>query len=155
MKKWSLVIAFLLSVFALSAKATVDVYEFDSPAEEVRYRALVEELRCPKCQNQNLAGSDAEVAKDLRHRTWQLIRDGKTDSEIRDYLVDRYGDFITYRPPMRSSTWLLWFGPFVLLIAVAVIILWRVRRTPAAAAPLSDEERQRLAAILDDSHSPS
>lgn len=155
MKKWSLVIAFLLSVFALSAKATVDVYEFDSPAEEVRYRALVEELRCPKCQNQNLAGSDAEVAKDLRHRTWQLIRDGKTDSEIRDYLVDRYGDFITYRPPMRSSTWLLWFGPFVLLIGVAAIILWRVRQTPAAAAPLSDEERQRLAAILDDSHSPS
>jgi cytochrome c-type biogenesis protein CcmH len=150
-------LSFLVLFLCLSSGvwAAIDVYEFDTPAEEQRYRVLVDELRCPKCQNQNLAGSDAEVAKDLRHRTWQLIRAGKTDQEIRDYLVDRYGDFITYRPPVRSSTFILWFGPFLLLLIAAIVLLWRVQRTSATARPLSEEERQRLSSLLDQNNPPS
>ncbi len=146
---------FFLVLMLLSAPAwsAIDVYEFESPLQEQRYRSLIDELRCPKCQNQNLSGSDAEVAKDLRNRTWQLLRDGRSDAEIRAYLVDRYGDFITYRPPLRAGTVLLWFGPFLLLVVVAFILLWRVRRKPAAPLPLSEEERRRLATLLDDPNS--
>lgn len=149
---WGLTFGLLMSV----THAAIDVYEFETPVEEQRYRALVDELRCPKCQNQNLADSDAEVAKDLRHRTWQLIREGRSDGEIREYLVDRYGDFITYRPPVRSSTALLWFGPFVLLVIVVGVLLWRIRRRAAQpVSPLSAEEQRRLASLLDDTHTPS
>lgn len=146
---------FFLALMLLSAPAwsAIDVYEFESPLQEQRYRSLIDELRCPKCQNQNLSGSDAEVAKDLRNRTWQLLQDGRSDAEIRAYLVDRYGDFITYRPPLRAGTLLLWFGPFLLLVVVASILLWRVRRKPAAPLPLSEEERRRLATLLDDPNS--
>lgn len=139
-----------LLLLGANAWAAIDVYEFESPVQEQRYRALIDELRCPKCQNQNLSGSDAEVAKDLRHRTWLLMQEGRTDSEIREYLVERYGDFITYRPPVRAGTILLWFGPFLLLVVVAAVLLWRVRRAPLAPAPLSEEERRRLATLLDD-----
>ncbi|MDF2447415.1 MAG: cystathionine gamma-synthase [Moraxellaceae bacterium] len=140
----------LLALFAAPALAAIDVHEFDSPEQEQRYRQLVNELRCPKCQNQNLSGSDAPVAKDLRDRTYVLLQAGKSDAEIRTYMVERYGDFITYRPPLRTGTLLLWAGPFVLLLAVAAILVWRVRRPAAAPAPLSDEERRRLAQLLDD-----
>jgi cytochrome c-type biogenesis protein CcmH len=148
MKKFLL----LFLLVATSAFAVVDVHEFESPEQEQRYRRLIDELRCPKCQNQNLSGSDAAVAKDLRDRTYQLLQDGKSDAEIRAYLVDRYGDFITYRPPFRAGTLLLWLGPLLLLIGVAVVLVWRVRRTPAPAAPLSEAERQRLAQLLDETN---
>ncbi|MDQ8037885.1 MAG: cytochrome c-type biogenesis protein CcmH, partial [Pedobacter sp.] len=88
---------------------------------------------------------------DLKRRAWTLMQQGKTDDEIRAYLVDRYGDFITYRPPLRVNTSLLWFGPLLLFVAVGTVLIWRVRRKPAAAAPLSDEEKKKLAALLDDS----
>jgi cytochrome c-type biogenesis protein CcmH len=140
----------LLALFAAPALAAIDVHEFDSPEQEQRYRQLVNELRCPKCQNQNLSGSDAPVAKDLRDRTYVLLQAGKSDAEIRTYMVERYGDFITYRPPLRTGTLLLWAGPFILLLAVAAILVWRVRRPASAPAPLSDEERRRLAQLLDD-----
>ncbi|HEX4869345.1 MAG TPA: cytochrome c-type biogenesis protein [Moraxellaceae bacterium] len=133
-----------------SALATIDAYEFRTPAEEQRFRALVEELRCPKCQNTNLAGSDAAVAQDLKDRVYRLIQEGKTDAEIRQHLVDRYGDFITYKPPVRGGTLLLWAGPALLLLVVGAVLVWRVRRPAAAPAPLSDEEQRRLRQLLDD-----
>lgn len=143
----------LLSLFAMMpALAAIDVYEFESAEQEQRYRALIDELRCPKCQNQNLSGSDAPVAKDLRERTYRLMQEGKSDAEIRSYLVERYGDFITYRPPLRASTLLLWLGPLLLLLGVAAVLVWRVRRPAAGPAPLSEEERRRLAQLLDDSN---
>jgi cytochrome c-type biogenesis protein CcmH len=145
----------LLSVVLLMACmqvfAAIDVYEFDSPEQEQRYRHLIEELRCPKCQNQNLAGSDAGVATDLKNRTYELMQEGKSDEEIRRYLVERYGDFITYKPPVKGSTLLLWAGPFMLLLVMAGVIIWRVRRrTNAHPAAISAEEQARLARILND-----
>lgn len=145
-----LIIPTLLLLASLGAHAAIDVYEFESPEQEQRYRLLIDELRCPKCQNQNLAGSDAGVATDLKNRAYELMMEGKSDEEIRTYMIDRYGDFITYRPPVRRSTMLLWMGPFVLLLLVAVILVWRVRRPAAAPATMSAEERERLARLLDD-----
>ncbi len=145
-----LIISTLLLLASLGAHAAIDVYEFESPEQEQRYRLLIDELRCPKCQNQNLAGSDAGVATDLKNRAYELMMEGKSDEEIRTYMIDRYGDFITYRPPVRRSTMLLWMGPFVLLLLGAVILVWRVRRPAAAPATMSAEERERLARLLDD-----
>ena len=144
-----MLIACLLSVFWLNtSQAAIDVYDFKTPAEEQRFQVLIGELRCPKCQNQNLAGSEAPIAKDLKDRTYQLMQEGKSDNEIRDYMIDRYGDFISYKPPVRSTTYLLWFGPFILLVTVILVIVVRRRQTKPDASALTPEESARLAALL-------
>jgi cytochrome c-type biogenesis protein CcmH len=133
--------------------ATIDTYQFANEAQELRYQALVGELRCPKCQNQNLAGSDAPIAKDLKDRTYQLLQDGKTDSEIRYVMISRYGDFISYKPPVRGSTYVLWFGPFALLVAVVLVLIWRRKKVTPPATHLNADESARLAELLKrDSH---
>lgn len=141
---------FILFFLSLPVSASIDTYQFDTPAQEQRFRQLIDELRCPKCQNTNLSGSDAEVARDLKGRAYRLMQEGKSDDEIRVYLVDRYGDFISYRPPLRGATTLLWFGPLLLLLLVGAFLVWRVRRPAAATAPLSETERQKLAQLLAD-----
>jgi cytochrome c-type biogenesis protein CcmH len=118
---WIFGVALLLVTMA--GRAEIDVYQFDSPAQEARFERLIKELRCPKCQNNSLHDSDALIARDLRQIIYEQIRAGKTDAEIVSYLRARYGDFISYRPPLRPSTWLLWFGPLVLLLAGA----WGIR----------------------------
>jgi len=137
----------LLSV-SLCSFATVDVRNFRTPADELRYRALIDELRCPKCQNTNLAGSDAGLADDLKTRVYEQIQAGKSDGEIRDYLIARYGDFISYKPPMRASTWLLWWGPVLLLVSVALLLWRRSLRKPARVKPLDAAEQARLQRLL-------
>ncbi len=130
------------------AHASIDVHEFRDQAEEARYRALIEELRCPKCQNTNLAGSDAELASDLKERVYEQVREGRSDAEIRKYLVDRYGDFITYKPPLRAGTFLLWWGPFLLLAGAGLALIARARRKPVRGKPLSPAEHARLQRLL-------
>lgn len=148
----NLIISLLLCGSAVTW-ATIDTYQFANEAQELRYQALVGELRCPKCQNQNLAGSDAPIAKDLKDRTYQLLQDGKTDSEIRDYMISRYGDFISYKPPVRGSTYVLWFGPFALLVAVVLVLIWRRKKVTPPATHLNADESARLAELLKrDSH---
>ena len=121
----SLLIACLFSVTSFAA---IDVYDFDSVQQEAQYRGLIEELRCPKCQNQNLAGSDAPIAQDLKQKTYDLVKDGRSDGEIRAYMQERYGDFISYKPPVRPSTWILWFFPPLLLIVLLVGWFWHSKR---------------------------
>ena len=116
----------LLAGMSMSALAGIDTYQFDNPRQEAQYRALIEELRCPKCQNQNLAGSDAPIAQDLKQKTYDMVKDGRSDGEIRQYMSERYGDFISYKPPVRPSTWILWFFPPILL--VVVMLSWFIRR---------------------------
>jgi cytochrome c-type biogenesis protein CcmH len=118
---------------------------------EKRMVAISEELRCLVCQNESLAGSHAELAQDLRREIRTLIGQGKTDNEILDFMVARYGDFVRYRPPVKPTTWLLWGGPFLLLGGgVAALIVFLRRRTKENAAPqLSEEERRRAAALLE------
>jgi cytochrome c-type biogenesis protein CcmH len=149
---FNLIMSLLLCSSAVTW-ATIDTYQFNNEAQELRYQALIAELRCPKCQNQNLAGSDAPIAKDLKDRTYQLLQDGKTDSEIRDYMVERYGDFISYKPPVRGSTYALWFGPFALLLVVVAVLIWRRKKVTPPATHLNAEEAARLAQLLKrDSH---
>lgn len=105
-----------------------------TPAEAERMRTLSEQLRCLVCQNQTLADSNAELAVDLRNQVRDLIRSGRDDSSIKSYLVERYGDFVLYQPPVQSNTLLLWFGPFLLLLLGALV--WRlVQRRSAGARP--------------------
>lgn len=144
------VLAFALLI-AVNALAAVETFEFTDESQRLRYQHLIDELRCPKCQNQNLAGSDAPIAHDLRSQLYRLLREGRSDAEIQDYMVTRYGDYILYRPPLRKKTVLLWASPFGLLL-VAAGIAWRAqrRRRPGALPPeqLSDDERFRLERLL-------
>jgi len=120
---------------AAPASGPTDTGLLTSPAQRERYQHLAEELRCLVCQNQTLADSNAELAADLRHQVEDQILAGRSDDEIKAYLVQRYGDFVLYRPPMKSSTWLLWLGPFALLL-VGAFGWWRVqRRSRTARAP--------------------
>lgn len=135
------------------ARAAIDTYQFKDEVERERFRSLTEELRCPKCQNQNIADSNAPIATDLRREIFRMLEEGRSDKEIVDFLVMRYGDFVMYKPPLDSRTWLLWYGPFGLLglgaIALAVLVLRRrkVEKAPERAA-LSAAERERLDALL-------
>ncbi len=110
-RKW-LLAALLFSQTLLA----IDVYQFDTPQQEALYRHLTEELRCLVCQNQNIADSDADLAKDLRQEVAQFVKQGKTQEEIIDYLVQRYGDFVRYSPPVRIDTIVLWTLPFAVLL---------------------------------------
>ncbi|MXW48114.1 MAG: cytochrome c-type biogenesis protein CcmH [Gammaproteobacteria bacterium] len=141
----------MLLIFSLSANAATEVLEFDSTQQEQRYHELIDELRCLVCQNQNLADSNAALAQDLRERTYQMVRSGDSSDEIIDYMVARYGEFIMYRPPLRTSTYLLWFGPlvFLLLAVFTVVLYWRrVRRNTGA--KLDAASRQKVRQLLDD-----
>lgn len=122
-----------------------DIYEFDTPEQQARFDALINELRCPKCQNNNLADSNAPIAKDLRQRTYELLREGRSDEEIVDYLKARYGDFVTYQPPFNAVTLLLWTGPLLLLLVAGGVLAWRLRGRRAQPAAVDPE---RVRAIL-------
>ena len=130
----ALIVACMFSVLSINAYAAIDVYDFDSVQQEAQYRGLIEELRCPKCQNQNLAGSDAPIAQDLKQKTYDMVKEGRSDGEIRDYMQERYGDFITYKPPVRPSTWILWFFPPLLLITLIAGWFWQSKRRQRTAS---------------------
>jgi cytochrome c-type biogenesis protein CcmH len=142
----------LLAIVVLSSRvlADIDAYPFDSLEQEQRFRVLVEEFRCPKCQNQNLADSNAPLAKDLRNIIYQKVKANESDAAIADFLQQRYGDFVLYRPPLKASTVLLWFGPALVLLAVLFAIWsWWRHRPAAAVGPLSEQEQARLRALLE------
>jgi cytochrome c-type biogenesis protein CcmH len=147
-----LVLAALLAGTAMAKEAAPMAEDL---AIEKRMVAISEELRCLVCQNESLSGSHAELAQDLRREIRKMIGEGKTDQEILDFMVARYGDFVRYRPPMKPTTWLLWGGPFLLLAGgIGALIAFLRRRTKEDAAPaLSDEERRRAAALLDQTKS--
>jgi len=151
MKRWFTGLLFGLAL-AGGAQAAIDTYEFASEVDRERYRTLIEELRCPKCQNQNIADSNAPIAMDLRAEIHRMIGEGKADDEIVEHLVLRYGDFVRYRPPLDGRTLALWFGPGVLLVGglLVLLVIVRRRRQAAASAELSTEERLRLATLLDE-----
>ena len=136
--------------FALPGFAAVEPLQFKDAAEETRYKELIAELRCLVCQNQSLADSNAELAGDLRREVYNKMREGLSDKQITDFLVARYSDFVLYRPPVKSTTAVLWFGPF-LLFAVAGVILVIVlrRRRTEPEAELSPAEQARVRALLD------
>jgi len=124
-----------LIFIATSALAAIEAYEFDSPEMEANFIKLTKELRCLVCQNQSLADSNAELAKDLRKQTYEMLTQGKTPDQVVQYMVDRYGDFILYRPRLKTSTLLLWLGPFVLLLLVLGLVIRHMRGRQKLAPP--------------------
>jgi cytochrome c-type biogenesis protein CcmH len=144
-----LLLAFLVTLMlAFAAPAThaqvgtdVAPLEFRDKAEETRFHALVAELRCVMCQNQSLADSNAQIAYDLRREVLDLMREGRSDAEIKEFLVARYGEFVLYRPRMEATTWLLWLGPAVLLL-IGGYVISRVVRKRAQTAPAADDTEQ-------------
>lgn len=142
-------LAALLAACALAAPAKEAQPLAEDEAVEQRLIGIADELRCLVCQNESLAGSRAELAQDLRREIRGMIKAGKSDAEIMDFLVTRYGDFVRYRPPLKPSTWLLWGGPgLLLLVGVGALVAFLRRRGTGGPAPLSDEDRKRAARLL-------
>ncbi len=133
-----------LLLAAPTASAVIETYEFDTELQRQRYQDFIEELRCPKCQNQNLAGSNSPISADLRRELHRLLLEGKSDTEITDYMVSRYGEFVLYRPPLNQHTLALWIVPagLLLLSTVAVVLLIRRRIHPGTAADDQGLHRQ-------------
>ncbi|KIH84359.1 cytochrome c-type biogenesis protein [Pseudomonas batumici] len=152
MKRWLAAVALGLGLAGV-AHAAIDTYEFANDAERERFHDLTKELRCPKCQNQDIADSNAPIAADLRREIFRMLGEGKDNQQIIDFMVDRYGDFVRYKPALSGKTALLWFGPAGLLLGgfVVIAVIVRRRRAEGVAAPdaLSAEERQRLDHLLD------
>lgn len=131
----------LLALLLGQTAAALEPVDYRSAAEEQRFKALTAELRCVMCQNQSIADSNAPIAHDLRREVLALMREGRSDDEIKQYLVERYTDFVLYEPPMRGGNWLLWIGPFLILLAGGVAVIRIIRRKqPAAATPAADNE---------------
>ncbi|WP_448565656.1 cytochrome c-type biogenesis protein [Thalassotalea ganghwensis] len=150
MKHFLLLCALVLSVSSLSAFAT-DVYQFEDKVTQKRYNTLIKELRCPKCQNQNLADSNSPIAADLRREVYEMLMQNKSDGEIVNFMVKRYGEFVLYRPKVSNLTYILWFGPAILLLLGAMVVVF-VLRTSAKKKnkTLSPQQQQKLEDILKD-----
>ncbi|MGB0459111.1 MAG: cytochrome c-type biogenesis protein [Porticoccaceae bacterium] len=136
--------------------ASTEVVEFSDPQLRKRYYQLVQELRCPKCQNQNLADSNAPISKDMKAQIYSMLEAKNTDDEIKQHLVSRYSEFVLYRPEVNTNTWFLWFAP-ICLVLVGVFIVWRYAFASDRAqsniksdtAALTEEQQQQLSQLLD------
>ena len=134
-------------LFLCANAFAIDPLPFKDRAEEVRFQQLTRQLRCLVCQNQDLADSDADLAKDLRRQVFDLMRSGKSDAQIKDYLVARYNDFVLYDPPLKPGTWLLWFTPLALVLLGAAIVLRILRqRARQVLAAAQGEDTRSIAA---------
>jgi len=142
-----LLILFYVNTSVAGPAAT---FEFRDEVTKIRFQALSKELRCPKCQNQNLAGSNSPIANDLRSEIYELLNQGKADSEIVNFMVERYGDFVLYRPRVSALTYILWFGPIVLILFGAIIVTVIVRRKPVEKEDLllNTEQQDKLKRFL-------
>ena len=138
----------LLSLVSFSSQATIDAYQFDDMKKEALYKKLVKELRCTVCQNQDIGDSNASLAQDLRRKTYEMVSAGKDEEYILDYMSDRYGDFVLYRPRLQNNTLLLWVGPFIILIAAVFFLLKFIRRSEDE-VPLSEAEKAAAEQLLE------
>ena len=147
-KTWLFLTALLFSSMAFSA---IDALNFTSPQQESDYHQLTQSLRCPQCQNNNIADSNATIAMDMRGKVFELLQEGKSKNDVVDYMVARYGNFVTYDPPMTASTLVLWIAPLLLVLLGVVFLLKRKPKTQSAVKSqdvLTDEDNARLAELL-------
>ena len=141
-----LFVSLAISSFLMASVANaspVETFEFRDEVTKVRFQALSKELRCPKCQNQNLADSNSAIAIDLRRELYELLQQGKADSEIINFMVSRYGEFVLYRPRVSSITYVLWFGPALLILIGVIVVILILRKKPAAKADLALNTQQQ------------
>ncbi len=143
----------LLVIFSSSLFAAIETYDFANNQHRERFRQLSEELRCPKCQNQNLADSNSAIAKDLKNELYRMVSAGQSTEQITTFMVDRYGEFVLYKPKVNPMTYVLWYGPFGLLGLGAIVVLVLARSKKAKVLPkesnASKEHEQRLKELLD------
>ena len=154
----SFVMLFLLLALTSAYAVKIEFHDFANKEQEQLYLQLIAELRCVKCQNQNLAESNAELAKDMRDKAYAMIIKGGSREDVIKYMTDRYGDFVLYKPPFKSKTWLLWFGPAVLLFFSLFYLVRRIRHQQqevSAKDALSDEQREQMRRILKQSQHKS
>ena len=141
----------LLLFTPVTGQSAVDPHHFDSSTQEERYRKLIAELRCLVCQNQNVADSNAELAYDMRRKTYEMVTAGKSEKEIIDFMVTRYGDFVMYRPPLKLTTALLWFAPLLLLLIGLIIVFGYLRKQKKQnAIEMTGQQQQQMRKLLDD-----
>ncbi|HEX5307331.1 MAG TPA: cytochrome c-type biogenesis protein [Dyella sp.] len=138
MKRLLVLATVLLCLFAgaLAAQA-IEPMPFKNHAQELRYQHLTAELRCPMCQNETLADSNAPIARDLRHQVFTLMQQGKSNDQIKQYLVDRYSTYVLYDPPVNPATWLLWFGPLLILLIGTVVVVMTIRKRARATSSVA------------------
>ena len=147
-KTWLFLTALLFSSVAFSA---IDALNFSSPQQESDYHKLTQSLRCPQCQNNNIADSNATIAVDMRGKVFELLQEGKSKNDVVEYMVARYGNFVTYDPPMTASTLVLWIAPLLLVLLGVVFLLRRKPKAQSAVKSqdvLTDEDNARLAELL-------
>ena len=147
-KTWLFLTALLFSSVAFSA---IDALNFTSPQQESDYHQLTQSLRCPQCQNNNIADSNATIAVDMRGKVFELLQEGKSKNDVVDYMVARYGNFVTYEPPMTASTLVLWIAPLLLVLLGVVFLLRRKPKAQSAVKSqdvLTDEDNARLTELL-------
>jgi len=144
-----LILIVILLFASAQTSARISAYEFENAEQESIYNELVDELRCLVCQNQTIAESNAELAQDMKRKTHELVMQGKTKQEISDFMVQRYGNFVQYKPPVTPTTYLLWTGPFIILF-IGLFILLKIIRNRKVEKPreLSDNDRSRAADLL-------
>ncbi len=142
----SILLVSLFMVSTLVFSAPVETFKFDSPETEKTFHKLSEELRCLVCQNQNIAESNADLAKDLRLEIYTMLIDGNSEGEIVDFMVQRYGDYVLYRPPFKPMTWLLWFGPAIVFAfgLIYVVRFMKAQSSKKQMESLSDEDIERI-----------
>ena len=147
-KTWLFLTALLFSSVAFSA---IDALNFSSPQQESDYHQLTQSLRCPQCQNNNIADSNATIAVDMRGKVFELLQEGKSKNDVVEYMVARYGNFVTYDPPMTASTLVVWIAPLLLVLLGVVFLLRRKPKAQSAVKSqdvLTDEDNARLAELL-------
>jgi cytochrome c-type biogenesis protein CcmH len=132
----------------LQVEAAIDAYPFPNVELQERHNSLIAELRCPQCLNTNLAGSDSMIASDLRREVHRMLLDGKSDEEILDFMHQRYGDFILYKPRLQKGTLVLWFGPLVLLLVVLIVAFRLLKSRKGKISVLSDSDAKRLEELI-------
>ncbi|WP_413110677.1 cytochrome c-type biogenesis protein [Thaumasiovibrio sp. DFM-14] len=147
-KWWYLPFCALIANMGVSL-AAIDAYEFDSIEQERSFHSLNKTLRCPKCQNNSIGDSNAELAKDLRQKVYEMLHEGQSEDEIVDYMVARYGNFVTYQPPLTAGTVILWGAPISVVLLGIGLLLYR-RPSEKNSAQLSQQEQQRLQQLLDE-----
>jgi len=146
-----LLFALTLLLGSNAMAANIEVYKFEDPEQEAIYKDLIGELRCLVCQNQNIADSNAELAQDMRRKTYELVKSGKDKREVADFMAERYGDFVLYKPPFNATTALLWVGPFAFFFIAVWLMLRtiRARRADNETATLSQEQLKEASKLLD------
>jgi len=135
-------------LFSTNGQAAIDTFEFDNAQQEKTFHELTKLLRCPKCQNQNIADSNAELAKDLRNKTYELVKQGQSKEQVVDYMVARFGNFVRYDPPVTPATIFLWLGPLLFIIFGLLVLFKQIKKQRSKTTHLDDQEQQKLQALL-------